>query len=37
MQNNHSMTQAQLLQILRHEQPYLITTFGVKRLGIFGS
>ncbi len=37
MKNNHSMTQAQLLQILRHEQPYLITTFGVKRLGIFGS
>ncbi len=31
------MPQNQLLQRLRQEQSYLNLTFGVKRLGIFGS
>jgi len=31
------LTRDEILQRLRHEQPYLATEFGVHRIGLFGS
>lgn len=31
------MTKAEIIKILREKRPYLVTEYGVKRIGLFGS